>query len=210
MPLISQEQVHSNAKLFVWKTEEVEDYFLSKLNLNALELSRLKTFSHIPRRIEWLAARLLVKEYLGNMARVEYTEDGKPLLIGMDGHISISHSGSLVGLLYSAVDMVGLDIERISSRPSKITKRFMKDEEVAFVEDDGSGKAITRAWCSKEALFKVLGDNHYALKEDFTLIANISAGSSSAAFYVRPFVGNQEVSFLDIEDYCIAYTVLHS
>lgn len=210
MPLLLQENVRANTMLWVWKVEEGESFFMNQLSLSSHELSRLNSYTHAPRRLEWLASRLLVKLGLGENGQVKYTDDGKPLLVGVDGHISISHSHTLVGLLFSTKNSVGLDIERVSSRPAKITRRFMQEQEVALLENDIRGAAITRAWCSKEALFKVLGKNCYTFKEDFVLAEKLFANSTSTTFFVRPFNGNQLVSFLDVEDYCIAYSVMHS
>ncbi len=210
MPLLLHEKVESNALLWLWKIEEEEDFFLSNLCLSSHDSLLLATYSSTTRRLEWLAARLLVMLGLGENLAIGYSDDGKPHLVGRDGYISISHSGPMVGLLYCSVSHVGLDIERISDRPAKIARRFMQEQELELVDNDGGGAAITRAWASKEALFKVLGQNCYTFRDDFLLTAKLHAKSLSATFFVRPLSCNQIVFFMDVEGYSIAYSIMQS
>ena len=48
---------------------------------------------------------------------IKYLKNGKPTI--ENGFISISHSGTWLGIIYSKDNEVGIDLEKINSRKSK-------------------------------------------------------------------------------------------
>lgn len=210
MGLRFREKVFADAHLWLWKVEEEETFFLERLTLSISDRMLLAKFSAPSRRLEWLASRYLLQLALGNDASITYNTDGKPSLVGAEGHVSISHSRSMVGVLYHPTCFVGLDVERVSGRPVKVIHRFLDDEEQLLVEQDGGFESITRAWCSKEVLFKVLGQHCYTFKDDFKLTTRLKPLSEDAVFYMKPIGLAQRVFFQRIEDHVIAYTIIQT
>ncbi len=210
MGLLFREKVYGNADLWLWKVEENEDFFLEQLNLSEADSGLLAKFTAPSRRLEWLASRYLLQQLVGGDVSVTYNVDGKPGLVGVDGHVSISHSHKIVGVLYHPTASVGLDVERVSVRPTKVIHRFLDDEEQLLVEKDENFEAITRAWCSKEALFKLLGQHCYTFKGDFKLTTVIQPLSGDAVFFVKPLNLALPVFFKKIDDHVVAYTMIQT
>lgn len=210
MGLLFREKVYGNADLWLWKVEENDDFFLKQLDLSEADSGLLAKFTAPSRRLEWLASRYLLQQLVGGDASVTYNVDGKPCLVGVAGNVSISHSNKIVGVLFHLTASVGLDVERVSPRPTKVIHRFLDDEEQLLVEMDENFEAITRAWCSKEALFKLLGQHCYTFKGDFKLTTVIQPLSDDAVFFMKPLNLAQPVFFKKIDDHVVAYTMIQT
>jgi phosphopantetheinyl transferase len=60
---------------------------------------------------------------------IDYNANGKPFLVNSKEYISISHSRNFIGILKAPFD-VGLDIEEINERITKIKNRFLNEDEL--------------------------------------------------------------------------------
>ncbi|SDB92118.1 4'-phosphopantetheinyl transferase family protein [Williamwhitmania taraxaci] len=207
MGLVFNGSLLADAHLWLWRIEEEESFFLDKLNLSAADQLLLATFSATSRRLEWLASRFVLQQAFGNEVYISYNAENKPMLNGVLGHISISHSHQMVGVLYHPVFSVGLDVERVSARPTKVIHRFLDDNEQLLVAKDDACEAITRAWCSKEALFKLMGQHCFTLKDDFKLTTALQPSSDEAVFFLKPLGVPQQVFFHKVDDYIVALTI---
>ena len=123
------------------------------------------------------------------------------------GNVSLSHSYGMIAVLFHPTFSVGVDVERVSIRPVKVISRFLDVEEQFLVAKDEAFEAITRAWCSKEALFKLMGQHRYTFMDDFKLTTDIQPTSSEAVFYLKPLGVTQLVFFKTVKDHVVAYTV---
>lgn len=208
MGLLCNESVISDSHLWLWRIEEEESFFLEQLSLSESDSVLLAKYTSPSRRLEWLASRFLLRQALGNEVFISYNAENKPLLNGALGHISISHSHQMVGVLYHPVFSVGLDVERVSARPTKVIHRFLDNDEQQLVAKDDACQAITRAWCSKEALFKLMGQHCFTLKDDFKLTTALQPSSGDAVFYVKPLDAAHKVFFQMVDNYVVAYTVI--
>ena len=132
----------NNCKIAIWKMKESleELIHLSK----SLDISKLKTTK---RQKEFLSIRLLLNELLPE-ANITYNQYGAPE-IGSDNFISISHSKNLAAIIISKKN-VGLDIEKISQKPLKLSSKFMSHE----IHNNLSKEKATLIWSCKEAIFK--------------------------------------------------------
>ena len=100
----------------------------------------------------------VLTEMLGYEPLVEHNEDGKPTIEGY--HISISHTIGYVAIILSKDFEVGIDVEYVSNRVSRITSRYLRSDE-PFT--DLRSQLI--AWCAKETLYKLFSEEHLALQE---------------------------------------------
>ncbi len=132
--------------LFVEAKNEV-----SSTNLSQKEQLMLGKISNANRKQEFIQIRALRNKTIGEI-EIDYNEDGKPFLVDSNEFISISHSQNFVGILKASFD-VGLDIEEINERISKIKNRFLNEEELKLF--GSSIENLTIAWTLKEALFKL-------------------------------------------------------
>ena len=122
-----------------------------KVSIGLLEIDR-------GRQAERECVSRLLTEMLGYEPLLEHNEDGKPFI--KDYNISISHTLGYVAVILSREYEVGIDIEYISDRVSRISSRFLRvDEEFTNITD----KLIT--WCAKETMYKLFSSEHLALKD---------------------------------------------
>ena len=110
------------------------------------------------RQAEKDGVQRVLTEMLGYQPLVGHNEAGKPIIEGY--HVSISHTLGYVAVILSREYEVGIDIEYISDRVSRISSRFLRvDEEFTNITD----KLI--AWCAKETMYKLFSSEHLALKD---------------------------------------------
>ena len=119
----------------VWKMEESSDELLGMLEHKADYSSFLERVSAEKRRQERFASRVLLKELLGEEARVDYHSTGAPFLACVPLYISISRSDRIL----------------------KIRSRFMNPEEEAGIDLEHEVEHLLIHWCAKETLFKIIG-----------------------------------------------------
>lgn len=140
-------------------------------HLSSTEYARYLTFTHIRRKREFIATRILRKHVLGSQ-HIQYNSIGAPYIDGV-GYISISHSAHLVGLAFNAHYMVGLDLETPRDNILEIFPKFLAPlEENSF--DSTNKLEMTRVWSAKEALYKLAGRKKIIFKEELLLSKNKS------------------------------------
>jgi phosphopantetheinyl transferase len=123
-------------------------------HLTEQETERYFTFTHIKRKMEFVATRILRHSIFG-FTHIHYDFFGAPY-IEDEGFISISHAKDVVGIAFSKDFPVGLDLEKIDSRLVKLSSKFLSDAE-ADALDTTSALDMTKVWSGKEALYKIAG-----------------------------------------------------
>ncbi|MDR0427201.1 MAG: 4'-phosphopantetheinyl transferase superfamily protein [Dysgonamonadaceae bacterium] len=118
------------------------------------------------RKREWLSARLLMKEILGEEKEIVYSPTGKPRLKDKSYHISISHTKGYVAVALQKDKPVGIDIEQLSDRVNHIRHRFMNPAEEETLSVKNETVHLLLHWSAKESLFKILDDNRLAFNTD--------------------------------------------
>jgi len=158
MPFFLQRPLPAlNGEIGLWKIEESESWFLSRIALHPDEQSQLDQIKG-HRRIEWLSARYLVHKMSGRSKRGIFLKDqfGKPHLQDSPWQISISHSRHLSAAI-AAPHAVGIDIQKLVPKIERIVPRFMRPEEQASLGDQFKLEHIHVYWGAKEALYKAYG-----------------------------------------------------
>lgn len=131
-----------------------QELFNAELPTSTLQYAQ-ESFKSAKRQREWLGVRLLLKSICGEQAQIGYTPTGAPLLVDSDTNISISHSGSLVALVFSD-ERIGLDIQMISDKPLRIKSHFLDETEERVFGDHLDMLSAVKLWCAKEAVYKFL------------------------------------------------------
>lgn len=108
------------------------------------------------RKVEILSVRYLIYLLLGEEKDLIYSPDGKPQLADKSFHISISHTKGYVAVVLNKEHEVGIDIEYISSRVSKIRKRFLNKQEEENIVKENELIHLLLHWSAKESIYKVL------------------------------------------------------
>ena len=91
-------------------------------------------------------------------------EHGKPYLENSLFEISISHSRDLAAVI-AAPQAVGIDIQKIVSKIERIAHKFMREEEMASLQEETRLEHLHVYWGAKEALYKAYGRRQLDFKE---------------------------------------------
>ncbi len=100
---------------------------------------------------------------------IERLPSGKPMLVGSDLHISISHTKEYWAI-QSSETRCGIDIELCSRRSEHIARKFTVESEVEICKEVFSQNPTLLIWCAKEALFKWLSEEAVDFREDLKIL----------------------------------------
>ncbi len=98
------------------------------------------------------AVARLIRHVFGDEAGLGHHESGVPYVEGFEGHISISHSRSVVCLAVAYEFSPGVDVEEPREQLRRVAPRVLSDDEMAVYGHSMS--LLLRAWTLKEALYK--------------------------------------------------------
>ena len=135
------------------------DFALSEYRQN-----RLSQIKHEQKKKQSLGAELLlmhaVKEIYPEHSfplEINCNEHGKPALLNVPIHFSLSHSGDYVACVVSD-SPVGIDIEQDFEEREEVSRRFFNSAEHAYIASaKDKSRAFTRIWTAKESALKQLG-----------------------------------------------------
>ena len=155
MPILFHEIQQNGAELGVWRVHEPEAWFGQQLEISEPERENLARLKSVRHRREWWASRLLLHRMSGREVRgkVLKDENGKPRLEDSEYEISLSHSGEFVAVL-AAPFAVGIDIQRLVPKITRLAPKFMRPEESACLESDTMIEQLHVFWGAKESLYK--------------------------------------------------------
>lgn len=155
MGLILEKNAKDDCRLGIW--EITEDFYtlFALLNLSAEEVETLNSFKSYNRKVEWLSVRVLLNQMVGTSLKIYYNGNRKPFLTDSSYHISISHSGKLTSLILSKTKRVGIDLEHMTQKISKLANKFLTHEEESAIIGRGQRYRTYLYWCAKEALYKI-------------------------------------------------------
>ena len=140
-----------------------------------------KTFFNEKRLIEKAGIAYLLTMFHPK-EKLEYNLNGKPFFASKSHSISISHSKNWIGLAWSSLENLGLDIETIHERIEKVSERYLHPDESGFVH---TLKDKTIIWCIKECLIKLLDDKTIDYKKEL-MTTRISDDSWTGYSRLKP------------------------
>ena len=205
MPL---QQTHTLGKERVWAIWHVTESE-TELSFAAMESCPEEIVSR-QKRLEWLAARALLKSMLDDIGLQYYglhkNEFGKPFLKEHSHHISLSHSYPYVVAQIDKLQEVGIDLEQPKEKLITIAHRVFSKNEVNDAANDIVKLCIY--WCAKESLYKIYGKRNlffndhlqvmpFVLSESGNLIGKILLPEIEMICHLR---------YLIKEDFVIVYT----
>ena len=182
MALFYQHNINENTKLGIWHIEESEAFFLKKVPLK-------KDVSHPHKRLQHLAGRYLLPVLFSDfpLEEIVIADTRKPFLENEKYHFSISHCGNFAAAIVSSKSRVGVDIEMMTPKISRISHKFLSTGEGHFADASWAPmKFQTIIWSSKESIFKWYSLGEVDFKEHMQLREHV-AGFNNDEF-VLPFV----------------------
>ncbi len=185
------------------------DSLYSMVNLVAVEQAKLDSFKNISRKIEWLSVRALVKTMLGKDTRILYNSENKPFVRGNTHNISISHSNKLTAVLISKDKRVGIDLEFMSGKISKVANKFINEKENITEDPKLSKFHLYLHWCAKEALYKICDKQDINFRDGITIAPFTPAEDGYMKGNVINGNGEErfELEYLQHDNYALVWCV---
>ena len=142
-----------------WKLEENPEDLLKQIQLQPEDALRFAAMHSKTRKVEFLAARTLLKMAFGDIPEIEYNSFGKPHLKTVNKKISITHSADFACVFVSD-QKIGIDIERADRTIDRVADRFLHPlEKMTISTFHDQQLAKVAYWSAKEAIFKC-ADEH--------------------------------------------------
>ena len=155
--------------LGVWEITEDFDTLNGMVNLASVEKTKLNSFKNISRKVEWLSVRALVKTMLGKDTRILYNSENKPFVKGNTHTISITHSNNLTAVIIGKDKRVGIDLEFMSGKISRVADKFMNEKENVTSDPEMKKYHLYLHWCAKEALYKICDKQDINFRDGLTI-----------------------------------------
>ncbi|MEW6469284.1 MAG: 4'-phosphopantetheinyl transferase superfamily protein [Bacteroidota bacterium] len=165
MPLLRKKDISPGCSLAIWDIREDEEELARLAELADEDRAFLRQLGYRPRRLQWMASRILLRSLTGSTAlKIAYDDFGKPFLRDSALRISISHSHGRVGLIASGQE-TGLDIEQVREKIYRIRMKFMSEAELKNIGAAAAHEQLTAYWCAKESLYKLYGKKELHFRE---------------------------------------------
>ncbi len=210
MPLFLHRHIDAAAEIGIWKIEEDENFFLQQLHLSIQEVDYLEQLKG-RRGLEWLASRWLIHYMSGRAERGAIYKDefGKPYIENSTHQISLSHSGDLAAVI-AAPFCVGIDIQRIVPKITRIAHKFMREEETNSLKEVTKIEHLHVYWGAKEALYKAYGRKQLDFKEHIFVkpfVYHVTNGQTTAYVNKGDYIAHFEVFYERLDDYILVYAL---
>ena len=171
MAIAFRKQVNEDTEFAIWKIEEQAEDLYSKLQLKDDEKAYYQKLSSGKRSLHWLGTRVLLRELLHTDEYIDCKVDahGKPYLVNLPYHISLSHSFDYAAVMISKKQPVGIDIELVKDKVERIAHKFMREEEIASIDEGHKIEQLYVCWCAKEAVYKCFGQKEVSFLDNIIL-----------------------------------------
>ncbi|MDB5001566.1 MAG: 4-phosphopantetheinyl transferase [Mucilaginibacter sp.] len=209
MAIAYRQQVDDDTEFALWKIEETADELYQQLKLNDTEKAFTKQLSKSKRYLHWLGTRVLLRKMLRIEEYIDCEVDshGKPYLVSLPYHISLSHSFDYAAVMISKSSHVGIDIEQVKQKVERIAGKFMRPEEMAFIDQQQKIDHLYVCWCAKEAVYKCYGQKEVSFVNNIFLrpFDYQPEGTVQATLDKDAVNFSYRVNYLKYEDYMIGY-----
>jgi 4'-phosphopantetheinyl transferase EntD len=208
MGLLIKQYTDDDCLLGIWEVTEDYDYLFSRLSLLPEEVITLNSFQNRYRSIEWLSVRVLLNEITGQNLSVVYNGQRKPFIKDNSYNLSIAHSRDLTSVILSKEKRVGIDLEYMTHRISKIESRFINEKEVITDDINRQKYHLYIHWCAKEALYKICDRQDINFKKDLI----IEPFEPEEKGFIKGWVNNKymnekfQLYYFTINNYVIVWT----
>lgn len=211
MPIIWNKHLGKNGDLAVWHINEPAEALYQKLQLNAAEKAFYDSLQSSKRNMHWLGSRVLLRTLLNTTEYIDCQLDGnnKPYLVNFPYEISISHSNDYAAVIIYKEKPVGVDIEKMSDKIERISKRFLSEQELSNISTLNRIEHLYVCWGIKETLFKLYGKGNLPFIggieiDEFVYKEN---GMATARISLPDFKKEYKVEYLKLGEYMLSWCV---
>ncbi|MXV17563.1 4'-phosphopantetheinyl transferase family protein [Hufsiella ginkgonis] len=209
MALVYRKQLDEKTAFAVWKIEETAEELYQQLQLKAHEQAYLETLNNGKRNLHWLSTRVLLRKMLSTSQYIDCQADehGKPYLVNFPHQISLSHSYDYAAVMISENKGVGIDIELVKTKITRVAGKFLTRRELSFIEPGKQVEHLYICWCAKEAIYKLHGKSGISFLKDIRLdpFTSSDAGSFNASLVLPGSASRYVIHYERFHDYMIGY-----
>ncbi|MES2278727.1 MAG: 4'-phosphopantetheinyl transferase superfamily protein [Bacteroidota bacterium] len=210
MAIAYSKQIDADTEFALWKIEENAEDLYAQLQLDEGEKAFVEQLRHGKRFLHWLGTRVLLRTMLRTDEYIDCKIDahGKPYLVNLPYHISLSHSFDYAAVMISKKGPVGIDIEQIQQKVERIAPRFLNPGELAAaMQNQHKVKALYAYWCAKEAVYKCYGQKEVSFADNISLqpFTYAPEGNIQAQLHKGAVKLNYTVQYLQYQDYMVGY-----
>lgn len=211
MALAYLKELDNNSRIALWKIEETTEELISYLQLDAEEKAKLQSLAKGKRTLHWLATRVLLRYLLQTPEFIHCPSDanGKPYLPDFPYEISLTHSYDYAGVMLSSGALCGIDLEIIMKKVVRIKNKFLKPEELEFIDKEHEIEQLYACWCAKEAVYKLQGNKGVSFLHDMTVSPFTYTDQGSMKVYLKKDKAVQtfKVFYEKFNEYMLGYVV---
>ena len=209
MAIAYRMQVDDDTEFALWKIEEEAESLYNQLQLNETEKAYIESIGNGKRHLHWLGTRVLLRTMLNTADYIDCKVDdhGKPYLVDLPYHISLSHSFDYAAVMISTSKAVGIDIELISPKVERIAHKFLKPNELAAIDPEHRIDQLYVGWCAKEAVYKCNGRKEVSFLDHIYLepFEGHDKGTLRAKILKDGYNMDFDVHYLHFDNYMIGY-----
>ena len=209
MAIAYRQQLDDDTEFALWRIEEEADELYKQLQLDDTEKAYTKQLSKSKRYLHWLGTRVLLRKMLRTDEYIDCKVDahGKPYLVSLPYHISLSHSFDYAAVMISKTSPVGIDIEQVKQKVERIAHKFLLPDEMTFITERRKIEQLYVCWCAKEAVYKCYGQKEVSFADNISLkpFEFEGHGVLDAKLHKGDVNIDYEVNYLQYEDYMIGY-----
>ena len=209
MAIAYRQRIDDDTEFALWRIEEEATDLYSQLQLDQQEKDFVESLSNGKRHLHWLGTRVLLRKMLHTDEYIDckVDEHGKPYLVNLPYHISLSHSFDYAAVMISKTHKVGIDIEQIKQKVERIANKFMRKEELKFINGPQKIEQLYVCWCAKEAVYKCNGQKEVSFADNIFLepFQFEHHGVVSAQLNKKDTTIDYTVGYLQYENYMIGY-----
>ena len=209
MAIAYRQQIDDDTEFALWRIEESADDLYKQLQLDDTEKAYTKQLSKSKRYLHWLGTRVLLRKMLRTDEYIDCKVDvhGKPYLVSLPYHISLSHSFDYAAVMISKTSPVGIDIEQVKAKVERIAHKFLNEDELSFINDKRKIEQLYVCWCAKEAVYKCYGQKEVSFADNISLKPFEFEGHGwlDAKLQKGNVNIDYDVNYLHYEDYMIGY-----
>ena len=194
-------------KLGIWKIEESDDFFGSRMKWSQAEKQQLAGIRG-RRKTEWLASRWLLHLLSNRTERGPVIKDqyGKPHLSGSTWQISISHTHGYTAVI-AAPFLVGIDIQTRVEKIYRITHKFLSDDEQSQIPPDQQLEYLHIYWGAKECLYKAYGRRSLDLRRDLAIEPFMLGQNQTHGNIIKKEGHAFDIHFRVVPEYIMVYAL---
>lgn len=171
MPVIFAQTIGHGTNLCVWHATEDAGFLRGMVDLGPEDERLFASVSNKSRKLQWLGCRMALSYLMQTpRLRIRYDSFGKPYLVSDQADISFTHTGKFAAAICSSTCKVGIDLEQVREKISRVASRFLTPGELSMASGkEDRLKVLTLFWSAKETLYKINGKPDLDIQHDLCI-----------------------------------------